>query len=147
LWTHNRKRSALGAVGIPALALGIWEAYIRIRLGPDQPGVDALGLPFVGLARAIPQWLDDPITLAAGVCIIAFMLIYVVRWWGTRSLLGWAFLGFVPLALMMTQKVWTSIFDFTRAFAPLMTATLLLVFVEGRRLRTELTAASQGSKT
>jgi hypothetical protein len=135
LWSRDQRRQALYVAGVPALALGIWEIYIRIRLGPDPHGVDALGLPLVGLLRAIPGWLDDPITLAAGACIVAFILIYVIRWWNTRSLLGWAFLGFVPLALMMTEKVWTLIFDFTRAVAPLMTATLLLVFVEGKRRR------------
>jgi len=135
LWTRKQSRQALYAVAMPGLILGMWEAYLMLRLGPDEGSTESIGLPFVGLARAVPRWLDDPITLAAGVCILAFMLMYVVRWWDTRSLLGWAFLGFVPLALMMTQKVWTLIFDFTRAVAPLMTATILLVFVEAKRPR------------
>lgn len=150
LWIGKQKRQATYAIGVPGLVLALWEVYIRIRLGPDQPGVDAIGLPFVGLARAIPHWFQDPIVLAAGVSTFSFILIYVIRWWNTRSLLGWAFLGFVPLALMMTEKVWTLIFDFTRAVAPLMTATILLVFVEGTRSRSssqgELTTAARASK-
>jgi len=148
LWIQNQRRLALYAAGVPALALGIWEVYIRIRLGPDQPGVDALGLPFVGLLRAVPDWIHDPLVLAAGVCTLAFMLIYVIRWWTSRSLLGWAFLGFVPLALFMTEKVWRLVFDFTRAIGPLMTATILLVFVEAKRsgssAKRELAEATPG---
>jgi hypothetical protein len=132
LWTEKRKRQALWAVGVSVLVLGVWDLYLNLRLGPDQGSTKNIGLPFVGLVRAVPRWLDDPIVLGAGVCIVAFMFIYVSRWRRTRSLLGWAFLGFIPLALVMTEKVWTQVFDFTRAVAPLMTATLLLVFVETR---------------
>ncbi len=147
LWTAGRRRHALYAIGVPALALGIWDVYLRMRLGPDQPGVNAIGWPFVGLARAIPDWWGDPTVLAAGVSVIAFTLMYVFRWWKVRSLLGWAFLGFVPLAVTMTAKVWGPIFDFTRALAPLLTATILLVFVERQesRLRGQPELTTEGA--
>ena len=48
------------------------------------------------------------------------------------QLVGWAFLGFVPLAILFTRQVWQSYFDITRAAAPVLTAFVLLVFVSGR---------------
>lgn len=130
LWTENRRRHATYAVGFPLMALGIWEVYLRIRLGPDELSVGAFGHPFVGLARALPHWWDDPIVVAAGLVVLALSVVYVRQWWATRSLLSWAFVGFVPIALVLTDKVWTRAFDFTRALAPILTVTVLLVFVE-----------------
>jgi hypothetical protein len=41
---------------------------------------------------------------------------------------GWAFLGFVALALVFTEQVWRSYFDITRAIAPVITSFVLLAF-------------------
>jgi hypothetical protein len=43
-------------------------------------------------------------------------------------LVGLAFVGFVPLALLLTEPVWRSYFDVTRAIAPVITAFILLAF-------------------
>lgn len=135
LFTKNRKRDAALVSGIPLLALGLWEGYLRVRLGPDDAGVDAIGGPFVGIIRAFPAWTEEPVVLAAGLGVLALMLVYVLRWLGTRTALGWSFIGFVPLSVILTEKVWRELFDFTRALAPLITAAILLVFVETSRLR------------
>jgi hypothetical protein len=65
-----------------------------------------------------------------GICVLGLTVAYVVRWWRARSLLAWSFIGFAPLAIVMTAKVWTLVFDFTRALAPFLTAAVLLIFVE-----------------
>jgi hypothetical protein len=135
LWSQARRRDAMLAIAIPSLALGVWEVYLRSRLGPGGGTTGTIGFPLVGLVRAVPRWIDDPLTLAAGLCMVAIAIIFTVRWWVGRSLIGWTFVGFVPLAVVMTAKVWTQIFDFSRALAPLLTATILLLFVEGRRER------------
>lgn len=132
LWTRGRRRAALVAVGVPSVALGIWEAYLRLRLGPDQGLPGSFGLPFAGLASAVTQWSQEPTVLAFGVCLVLLAILLVRRWWMGRSLLSWAFIGFVPLAILFTAPVWTEFFDFTRVLAPLVTASILVVFVEER---------------
>ena len=132
LWTRGRRRAASIAVGVPAAALGIWEAYLRFRLGPDPGLPGSFGLPFAGLASAMTQWAQEPTVLAFGVCLILLAILLARRWWVGRSLLSWAFIGFVPLAILFTTPVWTEFFDFTRVLAPLLTAPILVVFVEER---------------
>jgi hypothetical protein len=132
LWSRGRRRHALLAFGIPALVLGLWESYLRIRLGPDPGLPGSFGLPFVGLARAMTQWTREPIVMAFGACLLILAVLLVRRWWVGRSLLSWAFIGFVPLAILFTAPVWTEFFDFTRVLAPLFTASILVVFVEDR---------------
>lgn len=132
LWTKGRRRHALYAFGVPAVVFGLWEIYLRFRLGADTGDRESLGLPFVGVVRAAGEWWQEPLTLAFGLCVLALAGFYLVRFWVGRSLLGWAFVGFLPLASLMTAEIWTEFFDFSRALAPLLTASILLVFVEGR---------------
>jgi hypothetical protein len=132
LWMRAERVRALLAVGLPVLSFGLWNAYLLLRLGPDEGTTGNIGPPFVGLVRAIPRWWDDVTVLVVGVCVFGLALAFVVRWWATRSLLSWAFIGFVPLAVVMTAKVWTLVFDFTRALTPFLTAAVLLIFVERR---------------
>jgi len=146
LWTEGRRRQALYAGGIPFLLLAVWEAYLRLRLDADEPGVGAIGPPLVGLVKAIPEWADDSVVLATGLLVIGLSILFVMRWWPSRTPLGWAFVGFVPLGLVLTDKVWIPYFDFTRALAPLFTAAILLVFVESRsgRRRQEFVSVGPG---
>lgn len=130
LFMHRRRRAALHVLITPSLAFGLWQLYMRIRLDPEESRPDALSAPFTGLARALPQWRDDAIVLITGVVVLALMVIYVIHWARSRSLLGWAFVGFLPLAAVLSDRVWLEIFDYTRALAPWLTAAILLIFVE-----------------
>jgi len=132
LWTRGPRRAAFVVIGVPGLALGIWEGYLRLRLGPDPGLPGSFGLPFAGLANAMTQWAQEPTVLVFGVCLNLLAILLVRRWWVGRSLLSWAFIGFVPLAILFTAPVWTEFFDFTRVLAPLLTASILVVFVEDR---------------
>lgn len=133
MWSRGRRRHALVALGIPTVALGFWEAYLRLRLGPDPGLPGSFGLPFAGLGTAVSQWWQRPIVMAFGVCLVILAILLVRRWWVGRSLLSWAFIGFVPLGTMFTAAIWTEFFDFTRVLAPLLTASILVVFVEDRQ--------------
>jgi hypothetical protein len=146
LWSRGRRRHALLAFGIPALVLGLWESYLRIRLGPDPGLPGSFGLPFVGLARAMTQWTREPIVMAFGACLLILAVLLVRRWWVGRSLLSWAFIGFVPLAILFTAPVWTEFFDFTRVLAPLFTASILVVFVEDRTASVAPKSRAQGRR-
>lgn len=135
LFFERRGRAALQVLVAPSVALGAWHVYLRLRFSPDETGPDALSLPFVGLARAFPGWLDKPMAMATGVVFLALMVVSVIHWARSRTLLGWAFVGFVPLAAVLSHRVWAAIFDYTRALAPLLTAAILLIFVEPRAAR------------
>lgn len=132
LWFEGRKKWALATLAVPAAIQVGWMLYISARLGPDPTGARALGLPFVGIVEAVPRWLDKPVTLAAAIGVLFLLGVFLVRWWQTRTLLGWAYIGFLPLAAILTDKVWTSVFDFTRAVAPALTAAVLVVFLESK---------------
>lgn len=133
LWFEGRRISAIAIAAIPTIALGGWTSYLLYRLGSDETSARAIGVPFVGLFEAIGTWLEEPMVLASGLCVIVLFVLYTVRWVSTRSALGWTFIGFVPLAAVLTDKVWREVFDFTRGVAPLLTAAVLLIFVETRR--------------
>lgn len=132
LFMQRRRPAALHVLVIPSVALGVWQLYMRIRLGPEESRPEALSAPFVGLARALPEWRDDAIVLVTGGVVLALMIIYLIHWARSRTLLGWAFVGFIPLAAVLSHRVWLEIFDYTRALAPWLTAAILLIFVESR---------------
>jgi len=70
--------------------------------------------------------------VARGAIVLLFAL-YLRQWFVQKgSLVAWAFVGFVPLALLFSDLVWASYVDITRAVAPLITALFLLYFVTGR---------------
>lgn len=129
-WSKGRRRVALGTVLIPGAAIAAWTLYITARLGSDTTSVGAFSLPFVGLARAFPYWAEDPAVLATGCAMLLLMVLYVLRWAQSRTALGWSYVGFVAVAVLMSDKVWRYPFDFARSLAPLITAAILLIFVE-----------------
>ena len=129
LWKQGRRRIALATVLIPASVVGVWALYLRLRLDGDQESVGVVGLPLVGLAKAVPEWMGDPVALLAGFGMILLLVLYTRQVFRSQSLLGWTFLGFIPLAILFTDMVWVNWFDFTRVIAPVITAFVLLVFV------------------
>jgi hypothetical protein len=134
LWRRGEKRDAFLVAGIPTAAVAIWAIYLRFRIEFDTgvSEVQEIGLPFAGFAQSFKIWADDPLNLVAGVAILLLLLMFTRRVLISGHLVGWAFLGFVPLAILFTRQVWQSYFDITRAVAPLLTAFVLLVFLTGR---------------
>lgn len=128
----SERRRALWTALVPGAAYAGWLGYVSWRLGPDPEAVPALSLPFVGLFSAMSDWLGRPATLLTGLGTITLLVFLAIRWWSSRSLLAWAFIGFVPMAMVISDRVWTNAYDFTRAVAPALTAAVLLVFAERR---------------
>ena len=134
LWKRGDKRQSILATAVPAMIAAVWALYIRLRIS-DGAGVDQveeIGLPFIGLARAFGSWLGDPVDLAVGLAMMLLFLLFVRRVLLSGELVGWAFVGFVALAILFTEQVWSSYFNITRAIAPVITAFVLLVFVSSR---------------
>ena len=131
LWRQDQRRDATLVFGIPVAVVGMWALYLRMRigLGSDITEVQEIGIPLVGFVRAFESWLGDPLDLAVGVSMMLLFVLYTRRALISSQLVGWTFLGFVPLALLFTEQVWKSYFDITRAIAPVITAFVLLVFL------------------
>jgi hypothetical protein len=147
LYLRRRRRAALSTLITPSLALVAWQLYMRSRLTPEESAPEALSPPFVGLFRAFPGWTDDLLVLTTGVVMLALMVIYLVHWARSRTLLGWAFAGFVPLAIVLSHQVWGAIFDYSRAVAPWLTAALVLIFVESKSATTPSARGSDDARS
>jgi hypothetical protein len=83
----------------------------------------------VGLAKAIPDWLESSLDLVAGLTVLLLLVAYLIRTLKSDALVGWAFVGFVPLTLVLSERVWIYYYDSTRAVAPMITAFVLMVFL------------------
>ena len=134
LWRKDRKRDALWVTAVPFAAVALWALYLRLRISFDTglSEVQEIGWPFAGFGEAFEFWRGDPLNLVAGLAMMVLFVLYTRRVLISDQLVGWAFLGFVPLAILFTRQVWQSYFDITRATAPVITAFVLLVFVSGR---------------
>jgi hypothetical protein len=134
LWRRDRKRDALWVTAVPVAAVGLWAMYLRLRIEFDTglSEVQEIGWPFAGFLDAFQVWRGDPLNMVAGLAMMLLFVLFTRRVLISGQLVGWAFLGFVPLAILFTQQVWQSYFDITRAAAPVFTAFVLLVFVSGR---------------
>jgi hypothetical protein len=132
LWRDGRRRLAALCVTVPVALVGLWALYLRLRLGWASGATEA-GLafepPFVGLVKAFPAWLDSPLDMVAGLAVLLLLGAYLYRTVKSNALVGWAFVGFVPLTLVLSELVWRYYFDSTRAVAPMITAFVLMVFV------------------
>jgi len=132
LWRAGRRRLSVLSVIVPVASVGLWAMYLRLRLGWASGATEA-GLafdpPFVGLVKAIPAWLDSPLDMVAGLAVLLLLGAYLSRTLKSNALVGWAFVGFVPLTMVLSELVWRYYFDSTRAVAPMITAFVLMVFV------------------
>jgi hypothetical protein len=139
LWSKGRRREALLTGMVPLAAVVAWAVYLRARIDtlPSLDQVeDSLGLPLVGVVEAFRSWLNDPLDMLAGVATLLLLAVFAWRVARDRSLVGLAFIGFVPLALLLTEPVWHSYFDVTRAIAPVVTSFVLLAFAVRAEERT-----------
>ena len=130
-WKQDERRTALLVTSIPLALVAFWALYLRISIGggsrADQ--IQEIGIPFVGFGQALESWLDNPLNLALGLAMMLLFILFVRRVLSSDVLVGWAFAGFVLLAVLFTEQVWRSYFDITRAIAPVITAFVLLVFL------------------
>jgi hypothetical protein len=131
LWRYQgERRLAIASIAVPTGAVVAWAGYLRLQIGLETGlgEVREIGLPFVGLFQAIPRWLDDPINLVVGAVILLIFVMFIRRVLASSHLVGWAFVGFAALGLVLTARVWENYFDMTRAVAPVLTAFVLMLF-------------------
>lgn len=137
LWRRGERRDALLVGGVPFAAVALWAIYLRLRIELDTglSEIQEIGLPFAGFIDAVEKWMHDPLDMAVGIAMTILFLLFTRRVLISGHLVGWAFLGFVPLAILFTRQVWGSYPDITRAVAPVLTAFVLLAFLAGRDSR------------
>jgi hypothetical protein len=130
LWRQRgASRKAIMVAAVPIVGVMLWALYLRWRIGWDAgvSQVEEIGWPFIGFAQAMETWVGDPLSLAIGIVLVALLMVYAIRAFVSRELVGWAFLGFVGLGVLFTEQVWSNYFDITRAVAPVITAFVLLI--------------------
>ena len=125
-----RKRKLEYRLSLPLAAVAVWWLYVHWRLDEGlSQDTQALGLPFVGFARAFQGWLATPgntIDLVIACALLVTSIVLVIRSVRTPTALGWAVSGFAVLGTMLSEPVWRSWFDSSRALAPVLTAFILL---------------------
>jgi hypothetical protein len=82
--------------------------------------------------EAFVSWINHPLDLIIGVAVLLMLGLFLRRAILHDNLIGWAFLGFVPISIALTEQVWHSYFDISRAVAPVLTAFVLLAALGDR---------------
>jgi hypothetical protein len=128
-----RNRKLRWEMSLPFVAVGVWWAYLRLRIGylsEDVQDVRALGRPFEGLIDAFRDWTSEPgriDDLVIGVALVLICVFFVYLAFARRSLIPLIAAGFGFVGLLMVEEVWSHYFDSTRALTPLITLFFLAV--------------------
>ena len=143
LWVIQRRRPPWRLVLVPAVAMGIWHLYLRVRLsGIEGSGVGsgtrALAPPFVDLIQGVRYWMRDPTHLVINLLILAIVVSFVPLALRSRLPIAWGALPFVALAGVVSFMVWKETYDFPRAFAPVFTAIPFVVATPAHRTAEEV---------
>ena len=131
LWQTRRIPWLVGT--IPALSALTWAGYARFRLN-SHDGVNEIqefGPPFSGMLDSVENWLKNPVDLCVIAGIIIVMPLLILRSWQRPNALAFGGIGFVLVAILMTQQVWWRFFDISRAVAPVITAYIITSFTPG----------------
>lgn len=135
LWRQGAKRSATWHAAVPLASVGLWAAYVRLRIpGPETFEVQEIGLPFQGIVGAFGTWIHNPTHLTTGVAVLLCLVLFTFQLARGRSdALAYTSAGFVLVAVLLTQQVWEASFDMTRAVAPVLSALIVnpLLFSRG----------------
>ncbi|HJQ95419.1 MAG TPA: hypothetical protein VJ935_06905 [Acidimicrobiia bacterium] len=117
-------------VVVPLAAIGIWNVFLRWRLGNVVGTGDTREIavfPFAGIVQAIAFWATDALDLLMGVAMLALLLAFAVRALRDRGLVAWSAIPFLGLASLLSVHVWLNPIDIFRGVAPVLTAYGLLL--------------------
>jgi len=122
-------RQRVSLVGLPAFALAMWAAYVRLRVGTSSTQLEEVTLvPFGGYVEAWRlgwtvqhSWGDAFVA----VLLVAIAVVVVVRWWRRRTLELWAALPYAVLAPFLSGQVLHWGMNSVRAIGPAITFLVL----------------------
>ena len=115
LWSHRSRVARI--LMIPVVAYAAWVAVVYARVGalPTRASDGRLGLPFVGLARAMVHW--TPLSQEIALSLLVFAVVGAVR--VHHPVLRLVIASQVALAALLGPLVWASWRDFSRVLLPL----------------------------
>jgi hypothetical protein len=126
------RRLRLQLVGIPALAGGLWAAYVRLRIGATGRGSQEFSFPFAGFLDAYHRgwsvagnWGDAIVALA----LLPLAVVLAVRWWRRRDLLLCAALPFALIIPFFSAQVLDLADNSIRVLAPAVTLLWLSLYL------------------
>lgn len=133
-WRRTRRFPIELAV-VPLVSYTIWYGYMLLRLDYDAvvETNNGVSLPLVGFVRAAANWGDDPVAIVLAGVTLGICALLLRQLWAAPSPLVAGSVGFVLLATVLSEQVWSNYFDFTRALAPVYTAFVVSVFAVHRR--------------
>jgi hypothetical protein len=147
LWRRRRRGHAVLLFGVPAATLVIWSTWVALTIPHAPGGIWNVGLPFVGLAQAIPFWMRSERNVLELLFIGCAVIMFAVAAWmaiaGRNQLLRCLAAPWLGLACVATLAVWGKPNNICRAFAILWPLTVLFVNVsmQGHLARTAEPAA------
>jgi len=102
---------------IPVVTYAAWVAIVYARVGalPTRASTGRLGLPFVGLVRAMVHW--TPLSQEIALSLLVFAVVGAVR--VHQPVLRLVIASQVALAALLGPLVWASWRDFSRVLLPL----------------------------
>lgn len=129
----RRGRQSRILLTLPPITAVAWRVYVTWRLSSISPAagigesLESFSLPFVGLARAVRTWLEDPLDLALNAVVLVVLVVFAIRAVRSRDALAWGSVGFVALAPFLSYPIWAEPYDISRAVAPVFTAYAVLL--------------------
>jgi len=138
LWRRSRRQLSLLFLLGPSSVVALWGIYLRFRVEDGVGGSPVVDWPFLGIVRSFDYWTRDPRSFVVGITMLMLLVLFTRRAIGSSHLVAWSFLGFVPLAVILSEHVWRNWFDISRAIAPIWTAYVLLLFAENVEDETSL---------
>ncbi len=130
LWRRSERRLAVLVAILPTFVVGLWGLYVQQRVESGAGGASVFDWPFLGIGQSFDYWRVNPLDFLAGFAMILLLVLFLRRALLSSNFVGWAFIGFVPLGFLLSEHVWRSWFDISRAIAPVMTAYVLLLFAK-----------------
>lgn len=107
-------------LAIPALAYLAWMRVVSWRIGAPVGGGKQMGLPLVGLLRAVPHWgLPEAATFAA------LLACAVLLWRSGEAIFRWILLVHLSFLLFVEALVWWYWWGFGRITLPLFALALV----------------------
>jgi hypothetical protein len=136
-----RRRNPFVLVFPPLLLNLAWRLWVALRLSSGVGSVTGLlGPPFRGLREAASIWFSNGrwTAMIVGVALSVISVWLAVEAIRRRSLLALAAGGYALLLPMMETATWLDMWDSTRALAPVLMASTLLILARTLTIRAHI---------
>lgn len=124
----RRDRPSLALVGVPTLAFGAWQLWLRLVLPVFGLPNDEVGLPFKGLYQAAKLWLDGIEQTGALILVATLVFVaYVLVKRGIRHPLAGIVISQLAFLALLGPSVITPERNISRALIPATVAAAIML--------------------